>query len=554
MDGLVAAGFSLRGGRTRKGCGYRAVATQVAVSGLALSLLFAACSDKYEGSYAPSGEEAVGPPPKPVCKLIEPPPPPPEMILSNESQFALDELRIHPSANYRESPNVLAEPFVIGQSMKRVWRDSMNVTIIRLKVEYGARVAMTTPSPINGQPEATAHQLKIFDEAFRLSELTQFPRALGAGDTVPAHFEGLDTIQSPPECPPYEEVFVGAEIVLTWKPASDEVSPSIGMAYEICQSLEKGACGSNFVSAYKTRPGEQIYRVKPDNPGEYFFVVRARDESGNIESNAIEKSIRIRSPAGKLRADTTPPTFGGIKEANSNSTTEVVLSWEGATDDLSAAGSIWYAYCVSTTEGECVKDFKPAGSTYAKTITAKDLTPGAKYFFVVRATDEAGNRDANVKEMTVTMPGSPPTPTPTEPPPPTSVDPPPSSETATPTASEPIAPSSQPNSPAVESDPQAPQFGGLQSARLSGNGDVVLEWATASDDATPVDQIVYEICQSSKSGYCPADFWAAYETVPGAISYTLMKFNPRSTTYFVVRARDASGRRDSNTIERSVTP
>jgi hypothetical protein len=108
-------------------------------------------------------------------------------------------------------------------------------------------------------------------------------------------------------------------------------------------------------------------------------------------------------------------------------------------------------------------------------------------------------------------------------------------------------------------DHKPPLFAGLSSATtcipgpispaVGRNTPYYLRWNPASDDQTPASQIVYDVYQSSTSG--GEDFSApTYTTAPGASSFTTPPLTSSSTWFFVVRARDRAGNRDSNRVER----
>lgn len=94
-----------------------------------------------------------------------------------------------------------------------------------------------------------------------------------------------------------------------------------------------------------------------------------------------------------------PPVFSGIASVIANSAT-VTLFWSPATDDVSSQSAIVYDIYISTTSGGqsfSAPDFTTSAGATSQTITT-GLTPGTTYYFVVRAKDEAGNRDSNAVE------------------------------------------------------------------------------------------------------------------------------------------------------------
>jgi hypothetical protein len=77
-----------------------------------------------------------------------------------------------------------------------------------------------------------------------------------------------------------------------------------------------------------------------------------------------------------------------------------------------------------------------------------------------------------------------------------------------------------------------------------------LSWDPATDNVTPQAQIVYDIYQATKSG--GEDFSSpTYTARHGATTFTTPPLPADQSIYFVVRARDRAGNRDSNTVERS---
>jgi parallel beta-helix repeat protein len=77
---------------------------------------------------------------------------------------------------------------------------------------------------------------------------------------------------------------------------------------------------------------------------------------------------------------------------------------------------------------------------------------------------------------------------------------------------------------------------------------MLLSWSTATDNVTPSTNIVYLVYQSTTPG---GEVYAvpSYTTAPNAPSYQVDGLTPGSTYYFVVRARDAAGNIDGNTVE-----
>lgn len=75
-----------------------------------------------------------------------------------------------------------------------------------------------------------------------------------------------------------------------------------------------------------------------------------------------------------------------------------------------------------------------------------------------------------------------------------------------------------------------------------------LTWRAASDNVTPSAQLVYDVYVASSPG--AEDFARpTWTTPPGVTSYRTAGLGSHGSFYFVVRARDAAGNEDANTIE-----
>jgi hypothetical protein len=101
-------------------------------------------------------------------------------------------------------------------------------------------------------------------------------------------------------------------------------------------------------------------------------------------------------------------------------------------------------------------------------------------------------------------------------------------------------------------DSVPPNFTGVIPATAASSSAIDLTWNAAVDNVTPAAGIVYDIYFSTSAGGQSFAVPNA-STPPGEISYRVTGLTASTTYYFVVRARDASGNRDANLIERSAT-
>ena len=185
---------------------------------------------------------------------------------------------------------------------------------------------------------------------------------------------------------------VGTSIKLDWPAASDLVDPASALTYDIYQGITAG--GIDFKKPNYRVTGVLTYTVTGLDPStKYFFIVRARDKSGNEDANLTEVSA---TTAGS--ADVKAPTFGGLVSATASGKTTLALAWVEAADDFSPPANITYNVYVATSAG--AESFT---STTRKvvgkgTYTVTGLVAGTTYYVVVRAEDEAGNEEKNVTE------------------------------------------------------------------------------------------------------------------------------------------------------------
>jgi hypothetical protein len=204
-------------------------------------------------------------------------------------------------------------------------------------------------------------------------------------------------------------------------------------------------------------------------------------------------------------SDQTPPTFDGAQSAERAADGAITVAWRAATDDSSPVNAIVYDLFEATTSRAQDLSIPAAVSNPGITqMVIRGLNAAVAHYFIVRARDEAGNRDMNTKEVAVLVDGV--------------------------------------------TDATSPTFGGASSVtRLSGT-EAKVEWFAASDDQSTPNQIVYDVYTSRFPG--AHDFSKPTATSDsGATSFTLTGLTAGVDYFVVVRARDAAGNRDANTEE-----
>ena len=110
--------------------------------------------------------------------------------------------------------------------------------------------------------------------------------ALASRDGNPPTFAGL---KSATTCIPGPIRGQTTSYHLSWDQATDEVTPSAMIVYDIYQATKTG--GEDFSSpTYTVRHGATTFTTSPLPADQtFYFVVRARDRAGNSDSNMAEQ-------------------------------------------------------------------------------------------------------------------------------------------------------------------------------------------------------------------------------------------------------------------------
>lgn len=99
------------------------------------------------------------------------------------------------------------------------------------------------------------------------------------------------------------------------------------------------------------------------------------------------------------------------------------------------------------------------------------------------------------------------------------------------------------------SPPCIPSFAGATTATVVSDSEISLAWSAATDYTTPSSDIVYDICLSTTSGSCATNFVVAQTSAAGQTLVTIAGLMANTAYVFVVRARNAVGNEDTNTVE-----
>jgi hypothetical protein len=118
------------------------------------------------------------------------------------------------------------------------------------------------------------------------TQATAARAAIANPDRTPPTFAGL---LSATTCIPGPIDGQTASYQLSWDPATDDVTPSKQIVYDIYQATKSG--GEDFSAAtYTVRHGATSFTTPPLPANQqFYFVVRARDRAGNEDSNLVER-------------------------------------------------------------------------------------------------------------------------------------------------------------------------------------------------------------------------------------------------------------------------
>ena len=103
-----------------------------------------------------------------ACGFDGPQPPGARPVeVENQSQFSLEELRVHRDLDYRGARNLLLAPLLPGTRTSTVLEGSFYVTVFRERARGAKTIALTSEQALE-IVDAPSFLLLVFDESFRL--------------------------------------------------------------------------------------------------------------------------------------------------------------------------------------------------------------------------------------------------------------------------------------------------------------------------------------------------------------------------------------------------
>lgn len=305
-------------------------------------------------------------------------------------------------------------------------------------------------------------------------------------DNLPPDFDGLETAV---------DTTAGAEVLLSWSEPTDDSPPIRYYIY-----YQKGTTTNMLDNVKKSIFDSEVTStsvVGLDNDAMYYFAVGAAD---TVDSGANETTAGVILTA--TPTDRTPPAFSGLQSVSNTAEGGVLrLSWEEAAD---RSTPVTYNIYQTTTPG--IYNYSsptyqaPSGSQY----DVQGLSDGVTYYFIVTAVDSSIY--ANESSTTTTeMSGTP-------------------------------------------GDTEPPVFSGVSGVEIySGNGELIIEWATATDQSLPIQYNIYQASLSGMQNFSSPTYTTA------STSYIADDFLDGQWAFFVVRAQDSVNppNEDTNSVEMS---
>jgi hypothetical protein len=159
-------------------------------------------------------------------------------------------------------------------------------------------VLRCSPSPTRACPDLVVKPQTLARFRFRVTPAQKTPPPAPTGPDVPT-FAGLISATTCPSPTPQPQVLPRPNsYTLTWKAATDPVTPSSQIVYDIFVATTPGGEDYAHPSA-TTSPGATSYVTQSAaRTGALYFVVRARNAAGHEDDNTVERVGVQQCPAG----------------------------------------------------------------------------------------------------------------------------------------------------------------------------------------------------------------------------------------------------------------
>jgi fibronectin type 3 domain-containing protein len=169
--------------------------------------------------------------------------------------------------------------------------------------------------------------------------------------------------------------FSSSQIQLSWGPATDNVGP---VSYRIERCSGSGCSNFAEIAAGTSTTHMDVFL---DASTEYSYRVRAVDGADNEGLYSNTASATTPAPP-----DTEPPSAPTTLNASAVSSTQIDLTWTGATDNVAVT-----LYRVERCSGVGCSSFTEIGTTASTGLSDSGRSPSTSYSYRVRAQDAVPN-------------------------------------------------------------------------------------------------------------------------------------------------------------------
>ena len=276
-------------------------------------------------------------------------------------------------------------------------------------------------------------------------------------------------------------------VLVKWTAATDNKTAAEKLRYQVLYNVK----GSEEVNPSEVKENMlELTLTGLTEKTTYIVKVKVMDEAGNATDYEVKE---VTTPAAPVTADTEAPKAGTITEATATAFNSVLVKWNAATDNKTAAEKLRYQVLYEVKGSGEVKTSALKENMLNFTLTG--LTEKTTYIIKVKVLDEAGNAtDYEAKEVT------------------------------TPAAPE-------------EKDKEAPKVGTITEATDTAFNSILVKWTAATDNKTPQEKLRYQVVYNIKGSMIVK----TTQLKENELSYTLTYLNKNSTYIIKVRVLDEAG-------------
>jgi len=184
----------------------------------------------------------------------------------------------------------------------------------------------------------------------------------------------------------------GFKISLSWNAATDDRTAVQNIVYKVYESTSNDISVLLGTTPVATLAGgvTSYDRDPPNHALTYYYVVKAVDQAGNVDGNAVLKETK----------DVVAPDFAGLTSAYAVGDSSVQLFWSKTVNNDISEFRVYDTANISAP----IAILSPRDITgkWVSSFIVTGLLPAKQYSFAVRAADAAGNEEKNTQYLGVT--------------------------------------------------------------------------------------------------------------------------------------------------------